>query len=377
MILIINSSNLVEGGSIQVSLSLLNELIAFTDNTYHIFLCKALSAQLERDKFPSNFIFYETFVTPARLITHKKTVKYLSYLENQIKPDCVLTVFGPAYWKPKCAHVVGFALGQFIYFESPYFKQISFWDRCKFKIEGLIKFQCFNKEADAIIVETDDVNRRLSRFFKKDIYTVSNTCNSVYSSFSTYPSKLPIKDNHEIRLLTIAAFYPHKNISIIKNVLDILELKKITNIKFVITIPDEVYKSIFPLKYRTKVLNVGRTPVVECPSLYQECDIAFIPTMLECFTAAYPEAMAMKKPILTSDLGFAHSICLNAAVYFDPLNAEDIANKISLLVNNDKLQNELIINGENRLPQFLTGKERAIEYLNICQKLINNKNVNL
>ena len=54
----------------------------------------------------------------------------------------------------------------------------------------------------------------------------------------------------------------------------------------------------------------------------------FLPTFLECFSASYAEAMLMKKPIITSNLGFAQNVCKDAAVYFDPCNPEDIIDKI-------------------------------------------------
>lgn len=38
-----------------------------------------------------------------------------------------------------------------------------------------------------------------------------------------------------------------------------------------------------------------------------------MPSLLECFTATYPEAMRMERPIVTTDLAFAQGLCGEAA----------------------------------------------------------------
>ena len=125
----------------------------------------------------------------------------------------------------------------------------------------------------------------------------------------------------------------------------------------------------------TDVLNdtiqfLGKVSINQCPDLYSQSDFLFLPTLLECFSASYCEAMVMQKPILTSDLPFAKSICNNAAFYFDPLDENDIANAIVHLSYDKKVQEDLIKNGLEQLKTFDTAKQRAEKYLNI---IINEK----
>ena len=115
---------------------------------------------------------------------------------------------------------------------------------------------------------------------------------------------------------------------------------------------------------------MGPVPIDLCPKVYQECDFMFLPTLVEIFTASYPEAMKMKKPILTSDLSFAHDICGAAAEYFDPLDPEDISNKVFNLANNKDRQKELIQEGDIQLSFFETPQSRARKLLTICNDLI-------
>ena len=94
----------------------------------------------------------------------------------------------------------------------------------------------------------------------------------------------------------------------------------------------------------------------------------FLPTLLECFSASYPEAMYMKCPILTSNLSFAHSLCGDSAIYFDPLNPKDIAEKILYLAREKEVQNSLIAKGTAQLSFFDSFDTRADKYLQIIEQ---------
>ena len=102
----------------------------------------------------------------------------------------------------------------------------------------------------------------------------------------------------------------------------------------------------------------------------------FLPTLLECFSASYVEAMKMERPIITSDMGFAHTICEDATLYIDPINVEDIASKIIKLYNSKDLQNKLVENGLEKLKAFGSAEDRARNYLLLCENLLKQEVVN-
>jgi hypothetical protein len=73
----------------------------------------------------------------------------------------------------------------------------------------------------------------------------------------------------------------------------------------------------------------------------------------------------MEKPILTSNLSFAKGICKNAAAYFNPMDAENIADVIYELAIDKNKQIELINKGKEQLKTFDSSKQRAEKYLKI------------
>jgi glycosyltransferase involved in cell wall biosynthesis len=366
MRLILNLSNNLSGGGLQVALSVMEECKKITAHFYHVFLGKTAGDQVDTTSFPNNFTFYN-----IPQVQYWRLYSYLKPLERQIQPDCVFTVFGPSYWKPNSPHVMGFGRGFFLYRDYDFIKHQLFKNRVITYLRSVMGLFLFKKDADHFIIETEDAKSRLiKKLHTNEVSVVSNTCSSYYFQYKTYPNKLPARKGNEIRLITITSYYPHKNLESIPAVLSELKEKNINNINFVLTLKNDDYNKIIPEEWRHRVYNIGPIRVMECPSLYNECDILYLPTLLEMFTASYPEAMVMGKPILTSDLSFAKSICGDAALYFNPYNINDITNCIERIISDKSLYQECIERGKERFKDFPNAAERTIEYLNICEKII-------
>lgn len=373
MELLINTASLYQGGALQVALSFIQECKRHPENNYHVIVGPSLQRKINPECYPNNFSFYSIPYRPSqRVLSFKSAVSYFVELENNIKPNVVFTTSGPAYWKPKAPHLVGYNLPHYIYPDSPYFIKISFLNRLKWKMKGQFLKYCFLREADAFVVQTEDVKKRLRSWFKtkKSINVVTNTCSINYWKSVNKNLNLPIKSNNEFRLLLFSAYYEHKNFEIISEIIKIMSESQKNSIRFVLTLEKSKYEKLFSEEIRKHVINVGTISPEDGPALYEECDALFLPSTLECFSASYPEAMAMGKPIITSDLGFAHAICLNSALYFNPTEPVSALKKIEELINDYNLRQKLVLSGKSRVKMFLSPEERAREYLNLCSHLI-------
>jgi glycosyltransferase involved in cell wall biosynthesis len=371
MRIIVNTASTFKGGGVQVALSFIEECKKHDEYEFHVVLGKMLSTMIEEEQFPENFTFYRIGFRPStRVFGLKSHNRYFKKLEKKINPDVVFTTSGPAYWRPFAPHLTGCNLPHYIYRDSPYFSKIPMRQRIKWDMKGSLIRYFFKRDSDAYVVQTDDVKQRVKKWLNTDrVYTVSNTFGSQYLNLQKAENKLPNYEENEFRFLTLSSWYPHKNIGIIPQVIDQLPDRLKNYIKFVLTIPDDIYQQHFSPQYRTNVINIGPVKPDEGPALYKECDALFLPTLLECFSASYAEAMVMEKPIITSDLGFAKTVCRDAALYADPVNPKDYARLITELIDNGELQKSLIEKGKKNLHHFATAEERAIQYLNICKKL--------
>ena len=374
MRILINTASTFKGGGIQVAKSFIEECRNFPSNQYFIVLSDALSKTIDVKSFPENFSFFNAPFRPATVVFKLRSHNYFfKEIEKAWKPDIVFTTSGPSYWRPKVPHLMGYNLPHYIYPESPYFNTIPLKRKLWWKGMKIFARYVFKRDADALVVQTNDVNDRLKKFLNRSkVYTVYNTINDHYLKNTKVQNKLPDKKSNEFRLLTLSAWYPHKNLKMIPKIIKALKHTGF-DINFVVTLPKTDFDKLIGNFNHSNIINVGPVKVEEAPSLYKECDAMFLPTLLECFSASYVEAMQMKKLIITSDLGFAHTICENAAMYVDPIDANAIADKIVELVNSTKLQNKLIKNGLNRLNAFGTANDRAKQYLDICRTLIDEK----
>jgi glycosyltransferase involved in cell wall biosynthesis len=376
MKIIINTSNLYVGGGLQVALSFINELKSLKSfHEYFIFLSLAIEKQLDTNSFSDKFHFYIIKKSPSSLKTRKEVVAQLNYLEKEIEPDIVFSVFGPSYWKPKVTHLIGFADGWVYNQDSIAYRKLSLFQRIKMRLHTRYKGYYLKNNADYYILETQDAKNRIVEFLNLDakkVFVVGNTYSENFSDLklldntSEFYINLPKKKEDEFRLMYIAHNHPSKNLAIINDVCSLLNNDKVS---FVLTLDKESYNTLF--NKNKCVINIGPIAQKSCPSVYAQCDALFAPTLLETFSAAYPEAMKMNKPILTSNYSFAKDTCEDAALYFDAVNPEDIASKIRYIMKNKKLQQKLIEKGNKRLKKFETARSRAEKYIDICENIVN------
>ena len=378
MKLIINTTTLSGTGVTQVAFSFIQECKSHLHNTYHIFLSPTLSKEIDKTSFPSNFYFYDFKGHPLYGLKGFFIRKKLKNLEKKINPDVVFTVFGPACWTPRSPHITGFANSYYVYPESPFYKVIPWKEKMRIQLMKWAHRFFLKRNGQYFICETQDMSQRLVKFLKinrNNVFTVSNTFNHFFENPNTenLPVLLPKRREGEFRIVSLASLDIHKNLTVINDVVPILEKKLPGNkVKFVLTVDENKFQTQFNTLAKSKIVNLGRIPVKFCPQLYVESDVLFLPSLIESFSANYPEAMKMKKPILTSNYSFATSICGDAASYFDPTNPNDIADKIIELIENKEKYDQLLEKGTIQLKNFGTAKTRASKYLEIFS-IIKNK----
>lgn len=90
----------------------------------------------------------------------------------------------------------------------------------------------------------------------------------------------------------------------------------------------------------------------ELKNLYAHAICFVYPSLYEGFGVPILESWAMKCPIALSSTSCFPEIAENAGLYFDPNNIDDIKDKVEQLINDSKLQNDLINKGTERIKKF-------------------------
>ena len=96
----------------------------------------------------------------------------------------------------------------------------------------------------------------------------------------------------------------------------------------------------------------GYVPNTELPQIINMCHIFLYPSLRESFGIPILEGMACGVPVITSNTSSMPEIAGDAALFSDPYNATDIAEKIYLLETNKELRDTLIDRGYIRSSLF-------------------------
>ena len=303
-------------------------------------------------------------------------IPFLDNIVSKNNIDCVFTVFGPIKWRPRCPHICGFGLSHIVMPESPFFQRMNIIERIKWWKTIAIWKYTFRRSADSFITENPLITERLKGLFpKKKAFTITNNYNQVFDQ-PERQKKCRLTPFDGISLLTIATAYPHKNLEIAYDVAKILRSRQPSlKFRFVLTIDETEFRIPKTDKQRNLILNenflfIGKVDINECPSLYEQCDINFVPTLLECFTATYPEAMRMRKPIITTDLAFARGLCGNAALYYESTNAQSAADTILSTIESLRLGLWNPNISSLQLKQFDSSFQRTAKTIQLCESII-------
>jgi len=120
------------------------------------------------------------------------------------------------------------------------------------------------------------------------------------------------------------------------------------------------------LGIRDEIIYPGRVPQVHLPYLYSAASVFVFASICENCPNILIEAMACGAPIVSSNVEPMPEICRNAALYFDPREPTDIANKIHQVLTDETLRQVLIRNAQENVKQFSWKRtaQRTLEVFN-------------
>ncbi|MBB1274712.1 glycosyltransferase [Psychromonas sp. SR45-3] len=359
--ILINASNLHVGGGVQVAASFISELYKLQEFNLSVICSQKVYENLPEDINTSKFDSFNVC-----------DVSRSSHLSKQQKElfegyDLCFTVFGPFYYKfPVLKHICGFAQAWIAYPKNIAYEQLSIkeWLKNKFKF-GIQSW--YFRHYDALIVEQKHIKKALVNkgIDANNISVVSNCVSSIYEDQVAW-SELPFEFDmrNEVTLGFIGRPYAHKNVKILLQVDEILRVKHKMECNFLFTF-SESEMNLCGFTEKKNFFSVGEISASQCPAFYQSIDALIFPSLLECFSASPIEAMKMNTTVLASKYPFVEELCKNSAFYFNPLNAENIANTIYSAFSNLQVREEKKKLGINIINNLPTARDRAKSYLKI------------
>ena len=199
------------------------------------------------------------------------------------------------------------------------------------------------KAAYAFVTQTETTKKGIMRITGKPTEKVCVVNNVLPGVFKTMDNT-PIVEDDWINVACVGAPVPHKNMDIIPDVIDELSKIGIKNVRFHTTIPVDnpmmakVVDRCAELGYKERIVNHGRVSQKELGEMYRRCQLCFLPTLLEVFSASTVEAMYFNLPIIATDFPFNTEVLADACLYYEPKNAKDAAKQLAKMIADKELQ---------------------------------------
>ena len=294
------------------------------------------------------------------------------------QPDVVFAAANKGLRNPPCPQAL-MVQDSHLFYPSKHFGRETFKSRVKVRHNNW-HLERILPHTELVLCQTPVAERRLIQTYGYKGRTA--VCPNAVSTLpcdenadSSVPQALvPYADR--IKLLCLTRYYAHKNLESLLSLFQRFP-EELATVVVVVNIPEDqnrharrFLQSIEQLGLQDRVISVGFIPQRDLASYYRNCQALLLPTLLESFSGTYVEAMNYELPILTSDLDFAHVVCGDVALYFDPWDVRSIKDAILRLKANPDLGREMAARGKVRLQtMFKSWDEIAADLLEQLTKL--------
>jgi glycosyltransferase involved in cell wall biosynthesis len=175
-------------------------------------------------------------------------------------------------------------------------------------------------------------------------------------------------------LLYVGNLKPHKNVSTLLRALAQLQQRKKLCHELVIIGDDARWKrtivdECLSLGIADQVVFVPHVSQALLPKIYAAADLLVMPSNAEGFGLPVVEAMACGTPVVCSQAASLPEVAGDAAVYFDPEEADDLAEVIERLVHSSDLRESLRAKGLRRAKQF-TWQEFTRKHIELYSRFL-------
>jgi glycosyltransferase involved in cell wall biosynthesis len=379
MKILVNASTLVVGGGIQVGVSFIEQ--ALNSSEFHwLFLVSDgiynnLDAKIRIDNRVVNIK-----KRPSKIFEGRESRKIIKMKARKFKPDLIYSIGFPSY--------INFSEIEIGRYTNPWeinskplpWKVIKGFFKKLIIRFGIIYRLIWARKADFIETQTEAAKIGIFKraFFPLEkIIVIPNSVNQIFLEEGETAGRDRGFEQEDI-VFCLSANYEHKNLVFIPDVANYLRFKLNKEVKFILTIPEDsiLWKNIKEKCIRKGVEdlieNAGNLKLKECILYYRKAKVVFLPTLLEVFSVTYLEAMAMRVPIVTSDLSFARDNCKDAALFFKPGDSKDAATCIKSLLEDRELYYKLINRGVNVLNNYPTLDQKYSKLFDYFKLIIQN-----
>lgn len=157
-------------------------------------------------------------------------------------------------------------------------------------------------------------------------------------------------------LFYVGNYYPYKNVGVVVEAMSKIAVKH-PHFKLVLAGKPDYFQAqlkerVRELKLTEKVVFAGYVTEEELAGLYDAATMYINPSLSEGFGLQGLEAMIHGVPVVAANATCLPEVYEKAAEYFDPLSANDLADKVTKLLDSKADRERLIKHGSARVKEF-------------------------
>ena len=346
------------GGGLFGTLNLLKAMKNVVENERFLLICSA-GYGFEDIELPANsesYVYADSHSPFARYWFEKYKLPKIVIDYN---PDVIFGAANVGLSSVSSPQAI-FVRQAYLFYDKTYYPQIPL--KLQLRIAALkVQIKKALPNTDLILCQTDVVKQRFSEKYqypedKVKILRLPPPVEIRPESGLQTPSVIK-RSSESFYVLVLTRYMPHRNprllIPICQKYAEQIRAKKI---KFITTVETshgfharKFLRQIHENGFEDIIINVGDISRQELPAYYFFSDILWLPTTLETLGLAFLEAMTMGVPILAPDIDFAHYVCGNAAIFYNPWKYDSIFEKIVMLRDKSALREDLVKQGKSQL----------------------------
>ena len=174
-------------------------------------------------------------------------------------------------------------------------------------------------------------------------------------------------------ILYVGTIAPHKNIKRLISAFGRIE-NTLPDYKLVIAgkkgwMYNEVFEEVERLNLKDRVVFTGFADETKLEVLYRNTELFVSASLYEGFGFPPLEAMIRKIPVVVSDIEIFRETCMDTVEYFNPMEIEDIADKILNLIKDDSKKSRLAEAGYERAC-FFSWEKAARETFEVYKSIL-------
>lgn len=209
---------------------------------------------------------------------------------------------------------------------------------------------------------------------KTKISVIYPGIDNMFKRISKETAKSLMKTHFDVEqpyIFTMGRKQQYKNVESLIKAYGLLPKKVKQNIKLVITgnRAEEYQPMINALSLQEYVIPLGYIPEELLPALYSGSELFVFPSLYEGFGFPPLEAMSYSVPVISSDMDTMKEVLGDAAIYFNPNDPKDLADKIQLMLNNSSLCMEMSEKGLEHVKRY-SWEETARQTLRVYRSIL-------